>query len=163
MKKRFLLFCSSLLVCSSAFVSFSNNAVARDVVAGPIYNNNQAKSICPAVCGSRNWKWTGQWRTTVLGSESVCGCGEWRLDTSRLLPTRRKINVAELYKYRDFKTAIEHRGLHPKDAAASWDSNYKKLQGNQYQIRLSQNNRVTFIVDNQSKVVYILQVGGHTK
>ncbi len=41
-------------------------------------------------------------------------------------------------------------------------SDYKNLQGNQYQIRLSKNNRVTFWVDDDKHIVKIIQVGGHT-
>ena len=50
----------------------------------------------------------------------------------------------------------------PKTAASGWDSNYKCLQGDQYQIRLSQSNRATFTVDTTHQVVKMLAVGGHT-
>lgn len=46
-------------------------ALAFDVNAGPIWNNNDAQSKCPAVCGGL--KWNGQWTTTVPGQMSVCG------------------------------------------------------------------------------------------
>ncbi|WP_433931509.1 mannan-binding protein [Sorangium cellulosum] len=49
-------------------------AMAFDVGAGPIWNNADAQSKCPAVCGSL--RWNGQWTTTVPGQMSVCGTVE---------------------------------------------------------------------------------------
>lgn len=40
--------------------------------AGPIWNNDDAKRKCPEACGG--YTWNGQWRTTVNGAMSVCGC-----------------------------------------------------------------------------------------
>lgn len=45
-----------------------------DIQAGPIYDNNQAKQLCPTVCKSADSKWNGQWTTTVPNKMSVCGC-----------------------------------------------------------------------------------------
>ncbi|MBG0776982.1 MAG: mannan-binding lectin [Desulfovibrionaceae bacterium] len=51
------------------------SAQAYDVRAGPIWNNEDAKTKCPPVCA--NYKgWNGQWTTTVQGQMSVCGCNE---------------------------------------------------------------------------------------
>lgn len=47
-------------------------AAARDVEAGPLWNNADADRKCPAVCSPG--KWNGQWRTTIQGRMSVCGC-----------------------------------------------------------------------------------------
>jgi hypothetical protein len=46
--------------------------VAHDVEAGPLWNNNDANAKCPAVCAPGTWN--KQWRTTVQGRMSVCGC-----------------------------------------------------------------------------------------
>jgi hypothetical protein len=46
--------------------------VARDVEAGPIWDNDFAARRCPQVCAPG--RWNGQWRTTVPGRMSVCGC-----------------------------------------------------------------------------------------
>jgi hypothetical protein len=46
--------------------------VARDVEAGPIWDNDFAARRCPQVCAPG--RWNGQWRTTVQGRMSVCGC-----------------------------------------------------------------------------------------
>lgn len=46
---------------------------AREVDAGPIWDNNDAARKCPRVCGAQGWD--GNWRTTVPGSMSVCSCG----------------------------------------------------------------------------------------
>jgi hypothetical protein len=49
--------------------------ICQDVNAGPIWNNNDAKNKCPKVCGnSGNSIWNGQWKTTIPGQMSVCGC-----------------------------------------------------------------------------------------
>ena len=60
----------------------------------------------------------------------------------------------------EFMNRIRNEGISPKDAASGWDSQYKNLQGDQYQIRLSRNNRATFTVVGDT--VTMLQVGGHT-
>ena len=77
--KRVLMFCGSALVASTAVVSFSGRASARDVNAGPIWNNGHAAQVCPGVCSQRGWKWTKNWKTTIPNKMSVCGCGEWKL------------------------------------------------------------------------------------
>jgi hypothetical protein len=76
MKKKFLLPLGALIVGSSAIFGFSSQVLAKDVKAGPIFSNDQAKTICPGVCNTlgAQWKWNGQWRTTVQGKASVCGC-----------------------------------------------------------------------------------------
>lgn len=46
-----------------------------DVKAGPIWNNDEAKTICPNVCSNNHGGvWNDQWRTIEAGTESVCGC-----------------------------------------------------------------------------------------
>ncbi|WP_210330696.1 mannan-binding lectin [Aliikangiella sp. G2MR2-5] len=48
-----------------------------DVQAGPIMSNSDAQTKCPSTCknaSSALGKWNGQWRTTVPGRMSVCGC-----------------------------------------------------------------------------------------
>lgn len=75
-----------------------------------------------------------------------------------------KLNESEQEKFNQFKNAIAE-GLHPREAAKrAGDTKYTKLQGtdNQYEIRLSQGARVTFLVDDEKREVKILQVGGHT-
>ncbi|WP_437714289.1 mannan-binding lectin [Sorangium sp. So ce448] len=47
-------------------------AVAFDVNAGPIWNNDDAQTKCPSQL--RRVTWNGQWRTTEPGRMSVCGC-----------------------------------------------------------------------------------------
>jgi len=44
----------------------------RDVNAGPIWNQRDAESKCPAVAAAQGGQWTGQWRTKVKGKMSVC-------------------------------------------------------------------------------------------
>jgi Mannan-binding protein len=48
-------------------------AQPHDVNAGPIWNQGDAERKCPSVCRSPE-RWNGQWRTTVPGKMSVCGC-----------------------------------------------------------------------------------------
>jgi hypothetical protein len=45
-----------------------------DVLAGPLWNNDDAKAKCPAICASYGGTWNGQWTTVVEGKMSVCGC-----------------------------------------------------------------------------------------
>ncbi|HYH45697.1 MAG TPA: multicopper oxidase domain-containing protein [Thermoanaerobaculia bacterium] len=48
-----------------------------DVKAGPIWNNDDAQTKCPAACKNApggGGTWNNQWTTTVPNKESVCGC-----------------------------------------------------------------------------------------
>ena len=45
-----------------------------DADAGPIWNNDEAPSKCPTTCSAYAATWNGQWKTTVPGQMSVCGC-----------------------------------------------------------------------------------------
>lgn len=45
-----------------------------DVPAGPIWNNDDAKAKCPAICASYGGTWNGQWTTVIPGKLSVAGC-----------------------------------------------------------------------------------------
>jgi len=58
-----------LLVFTSVGASAQQN-VAID--AGPIWNDNDAKTKCPNVARARGGIWTGNWWTTVEGRMSVC-------------------------------------------------------------------------------------------
>lgn len=57
----------------------------RDIEAGPIWNQIDAQAKCPSVCMPGTW--SGQWRTTVQGRMSVCGCtSEATAPTARFEP-----------------------------------------------------------------------------
>ena len=71
-QKKILLGLSLVAIASSALLN-ATPAAAKDVNAGPIFNNNDAKVKCPAVAAKVNQKWNGQWRTIVQGKASVCG------------------------------------------------------------------------------------------
>ncbi|MFI5843038.1 nuclear transport factor 2 family protein [Catenuloplanes sp. NPDC051500] len=45
-----------------------------DVPAGPIWNHEDAKEKCPAICASYGGRWNGHWTTVVPGRFSVAGC-----------------------------------------------------------------------------------------
>lgn len=45
-----------------------------DVIAGPIWNNDDAQTTCPIACTIAGGTWNGQWTTVVEGKMSVCGC-----------------------------------------------------------------------------------------
>jgi len=47
---------------------------AREIAAGPIWNNVDAHGKCPAVCTRAGGTWNGNWRTVVAGRQSVCAC-----------------------------------------------------------------------------------------
>jgi hypothetical protein len=50
------------------------DSYTMDVLAGPIWSNDDAKLKCPAICASYGGQWNGQWKTVVEGKMSVCGC-----------------------------------------------------------------------------------------
>lgn len=47
-------------------------ALARDIEAGPIWNQADAQAKCPVIAASWGGQWTGHWWTTVQGKMSVC-------------------------------------------------------------------------------------------
>lgn len=52
----------------------TSSEYTMDVLAGPIWSNDEAKEICPSICASYGGTWNGQWTTVVEGKMSVCGC-----------------------------------------------------------------------------------------
>ncbi|MEH2409647.1 mannan-binding lectin [Nostoc sp.] len=72
--KRFLLPLSAMIVGGSAIFSFANQALAGNVIAGPIWNNEHAQQRCPQVCSSVGLRWTGGWYTFDPGKNSYCDC-----------------------------------------------------------------------------------------
>jgi hypothetical protein len=58
-------------VCDLRFGSPKRSYV-EDIEAGPIGDQADAERKCPKVAKANDGVWTGQWRTTVWGSMSVC-------------------------------------------------------------------------------------------
>lgn len=87
----------------------------------------------------------------------------WKLDKSNADWSRwTTLNSNCQRKWDEFQNAV-NRGSHPQDAArAIGDSDYKCLHGSQYQIRLNQSERATFLVDHTTQTVTVIKVGGHT-
>ncbi|MDQ0504551.1 mannan-binding lectin [Xanthobacter agilis] len=59
--------------CQPAAMRGESHGRAVEIEAGPIWNDADAAGKCARVCGGMNW-WNGQWRTTISGRQSVCGC-----------------------------------------------------------------------------------------
>jgi hypothetical protein len=88
----------------------------------------------------------------------------WTLDKNGVTPSV-PLTAAEQLRLNTFMNAVR-AGKHPKEAAKdAGDTDYKEF-GNtkirQGQIRMSQGKRVTFEVNDNTQVVKIIQVGGHT-
>lgn len=47
---------------------------SKGVATGPIWDNEDAKRKCPAVCKSQNQEWDGNWRTVKDDEISTCDC-----------------------------------------------------------------------------------------
>lgn len=75
------------------------------------------------------------------------------------------LGVAAQATWDRFQNAV-NEGQHPIIAAKqAGDTNYKVLGNSrveQHQIRLSYCDRATFVVDESTQTVTVLQVGGHT-
>jgi len=84
----------------------------------------------------------------------------WKLNKNGVTP-RVELTRSEQQNLNTFMNAVRSN-VDPKKAADLWDSNFKNLYRDQYQIRLSQGNRATFEVDWDTQTVTMLQVGGHT-
>jgi len=61
-----------LSACASSDYHGRNIPAAVDVEAGAIHDDDEARQICPSVCGARGW--AGAWRRIGDGSRAVCGC-----------------------------------------------------------------------------------------
>lgn len=51
-----------------------HSSAGRAIEAGPLWNDSDAQNTCPNLCFSYGLKWSGQWKTTVPGQQSVCDC-----------------------------------------------------------------------------------------
>lgn len=51
-----------------------NTEYTMDVLAGPLWSDEDAKEKCPSICASHGGTWNGQWRTVIDGKMSVAGC-----------------------------------------------------------------------------------------
>jgi hypothetical protein len=61
----------SLLVTATLLTPAAASA-QQAFEAGPIWNQNHANQVCPAVAASHGGTWTGQWWTTRPSEMSVC-------------------------------------------------------------------------------------------
>jgi ribosome modulation factor len=57
-----------------SILCFGGLAEARSYSAGPIWNDQDARTKCPAVCISHEAQWNGQWRTVEWAKNSTCDC-----------------------------------------------------------------------------------------
>lgn len=64
----------SVVECEIPYPQRGGTSFKMDVPAGPLWNNDDAKQKCDAICASYGGKWTGQWKTIVPGRMSVCEC-----------------------------------------------------------------------------------------
>ena len=189
--KRVLMFCGSALVTSTAVLSFSSEAPAKDRPA-TIHNHSQAQAICPNLCRQfsnverypeSGWyphKWTGHWTHTAGSSQNpyaaVCGCGEWRvldkngrvINPGNPFPTkdvRQDIPRAAWRRYVNWMGNFVHKGLSPwENDDTMGDTNMQRLNNTEiWEIRLNGFHRVFFTINNTDKTVQIVQVGGHVR
>lgn len=66
---------AALMLCiGAAFATPAFAQQARDVNAGPLWNQADAERKCPGVCQQSGGQWNGHWRTTEWGRMSVCNC-----------------------------------------------------------------------------------------
>jgi hypothetical protein len=59
-------------VCEVRFSSSHRKYIVKNVEAGPIWSQSDAERKCPQVAKANDGSWTGEWKTTVPGSMSVC-------------------------------------------------------------------------------------------
>jgi Mannan-binding protein len=67
-----LLGLSVATIGTSIMLGAATPASAKDIKAGPIWNNEDAQVKCPVAAAAVGGEWNGQWRTTIWGKESVC-------------------------------------------------------------------------------------------
>lgn len=64
----------SVVGCTYQVPETGSSSFTIDVPAGPIFNNDDAKTKAPLACASYGGTWNGQWKTVVEGKMSVAGC-----------------------------------------------------------------------------------------
>ncbi|SEJ97436.1 Mannan-binding protein [Propionispira arboris] len=64
----------SVCGCTFDLPYTGSDSYTMDVLAGPIWNQDDSKEKCPVVCASYGGEWNGQWTTVIEGKMSVCGC-----------------------------------------------------------------------------------------
>ncbi|QSZ29625.1 hypothetical protein DSL72_004141 [Monilinia vaccinii-corymbosi] len=90
----------------------------------------------------------------------------WTWIQAKDLPNVGGKNGAASQKFVDFRRMVREERLSPRQAAdRAGDMNFTKFRGSkppQYEIRTSQGDRISFLIDKKSRQVTILQVGGHS-
>jgi hypothetical protein len=70
-KNKFLLSLGALVIRGSTILSLSSQVLAVNVPAVPIWSNEDAKIVCPAVCTASDGTWNVNWTTVMEGKSSV--------------------------------------------------------------------------------------------
>ncbi|KAF7912090.1 uncharacterized protein EAF01_001111 [Botrytis porri] len=90
----------------------------------------------------------------------------WTWIQAKDLPNVGGKNGPASEKFVDFRRLVREERLSPRQAAdRAGDMNFTKFRGSkppQYEIRASQGDRISFLIDKKSREVTILQVGGHS-
>ena len=75
------------------------------------------------------------------------------------------VPAAAMEKYFEWRRKITQENLHPKEAAKKvGDTHYEPLNGEhkgEFTIRINQEHRVAFTIDDDKKTVNVFVVGGH--
>ena len=93
----------------------------------------------------------------------------WSVDDSAQRARYDKIKhvpvpAAAMKTYHEWKNVINNKNQHPKTAAEGRDMHYEQLGGSkkgEYTIRLTQQHRVAFTFDEETKIVSVFLIGGH--
>ncbi|SDJ51067.1 RHS repeat-associated core domain-containing protein [Pseudomonas abietaniphila] len=115
----------------------------------------------------------------VSGRGAGKAAQRWSIDKTKVSFNKSGLTTTEQEKWDRFQNAINNDGAHYAHAARqAGDTNFKSLakvsmpsevdgtssytEVQQYQIRLSKKARATFWVDESTKTVNVIRVGGHT-
>lgn len=65
---------SKVLTVSATLATclLASQVAARDIAAGPIWDQADAENKCPVAAAAYEGSWDGNWTTTVEGEMSVC-------------------------------------------------------------------------------------------
>ncbi len=121
MRAKLLLALVFALACAAG-----NGARAKEVQAGPIWNNMDAQGKCPNVCQQNgNSRWNGQWHTIPGTATSVCDCegGAPSRDRGRQSPW---VEAGPLFNNMDAQNKCP--GVCAQAGGGNWDGNWKTTQ-----------------------------------
>jgi mannan-binding protein len=115
------------IVACAGWMTGAAGVHARDVSAGPIWNDIDAKGKCPNVCQQNGAaRWSGQWHTLPGTATSVCDCVGGSARPGFPAPDDSWQPAGPLFNQIDAQNKCP--GVCKSSGAGVWDGNWKTTE-----------------------------------